>query len=527
MNLGNRASQHNFAKQPSVNITRSVFDRSHTVKDTMDFDYLNPILVDNILPGDTINLKIEHFARLATQKVPIMDNMYVDFQVFFVPYRLVWDNWEKFNGAQDNPTDSTDFLVPELDTDGEQFAIGSVFEKMGLKPLVTWPTDYGFSALPLRAHNLIYNTWYRDENLQNSVTVNKGNGPDALTDYALYKRGKRHDYFTSALPWPQKGPAVDFPLVGTAPVTYVHANTVGNRLRVASTGNPSAGGVSITTDGSGFLTDGSVQFQIDPGQTLVADLNEASSATINTIREAFMVQSIYELDARGGTRYVEILQSHWNVTSPDFRLQRPEYLGGGSARINTHVVPQTSPTDGGTPQATLAAFATSQGGPVSISKSFVEHGVLIAYMSARADITYQQGSAERWWFNQTRFDFPWPKLQEAGEQPIENREIFGDGTADDFLVFGYQERFGDIRYKPSQIRGKFRSDDPQSLDFWHMAQDFTSRPLLNSTFIQQSTPIERAIAVPDEPHLLVDLWFNYKHARAFVAYPTPATLGRF
>ena len=521
---------HQFAMVPKADIPRSKFDCQFTHKTTFDAGYLVPIYVDEVLPGDTFNLNMTAFARTATPLYPVMDNLVMDSFFFFVPNRLIWSNWQKFMGQQTNPGDSISYVVPQHFSPLGGYPVGSLQDYMGLPTVGQVNSSYNVShcAFWLRAYNLIYNEWFRDENLQDSVVVDTGDGPDNSANYTLLRRGKRKDYFTSALPWPQKGNPVTLPLGTSAPVLTENTTTSFQAYNGSTStfGFPSyniAGNLTWNITGS----------QAKGNNTgLYADLSSATAATINQLRQSFQIQKLLERDARGGTRYTEIIRSHFGVVSPDMRLQRPEYIGGGSTPVNISPIAQTSGTNASgttTPLGTLSSMGTALAHNNGFTYSSTEHGVIIGLVNVRADLTYQQGLAKMW-SRSTRYDFYFPAFAMLGEQAILNKEIYITGTSTDNDVFGYQERWAEYRYYPSRISGLFRSTASGTIDGWHYAQKFTSLPTLNTTFIQDTPPVARTLAVGSAANgqqFIFDSFFDCKKARPMPMYSVPGLIDHF
>jgi hypothetical protein len=521
---------HQFSRAPSADIPRSSFNRPSGYKTTFDAGYLIPVFVDEALPGDTFNLNPTIFARLNTPIYPLMDNMFLDIHFFSVPLRQIWTNFRKFMGEQTDPGDSIDYTVPvSTATASTGYANQSLQDYLGLPTKVP---DYEHSALYTRAYNHIYNEWYRDQNLIDSAVVDTDDGPDTVTDYVLRKRGKRHDYFTSALPWLQKGDAIDLPLGTSAPLKADFDYTgAGNLVTIHDTNDADSymysSGVSTKLQNSTTTPTGTYY-------PMYADLSSATAATINQLRQSFQIQKLLERDARSGTRYAEIVKSHFSVDFQDVTY-RPEFLGGKSVPIQVNAIPQTSSTDATSPQGNLAAFETAAMNGGGFTKSFTEHCIIMGIASARADLTYQQG-LHKMWSRSTRYDFYWPVLAHLGEQSVLTKELYcqdpttdtgSTGTPDNERVFGYQERYAEYRYKPSLITGKLRSNDAQSLDAWHLSQEFSSTPELNQTFIEETPPMDRVVAVTTEPDFIMDCYFNLQCARPMPMYSVPGLIDHF
>lgn len=574
-----RVRGHRFSDAPAMYMKRTKFDRSHVYKTTFDSGKLIPVFVDEVLPGDTTRMSVNYFARLATPIKPIMDNIYLDWFFFFVPNRLVWEHWQNFCFEQEDPDDSTDYVIPSVSATGNtaNAYIGSLWDYFGL-PVNTSGNLSGISALPFRGVYLIWNEWFRDENLQKSVKIQKGDtnevlnstrsadqpswvftsGTNIVPGLACPPRGKRHDYFTSALPWTQKGPGVSVGLAGTASIVdpspttgfLLHSNSAELAAVTAYGGDASSSGGdrkaygtnSITFDRysseyscvGGFAgnTNAKVTVSARPASGFLAndsyvDLDTSSIFTINSLRTAFQMQKFYERLARGGSRYTEVLRSFFGVVSPDARLQRPEFLGSFTKMVNVNPIAQTSATDSTSPQGNLSAYGVTAAKFHGFTKSFVEHGYIFGFVCARADLTYQQG-INKMWLRSTVYDFYWPTFAHLGEQAIELREIYAQGSEADTTVFGYQERYAEYRYKPSQITGKFRSSVTDgTLDKWHLSQFFSSAPTLNEEFIVENPPIERIVAVPSEPEFLLDIGFRYTTVRPMPMFGTPGLVDHF
>lgn len=539
----------NFQSIAKIDVPRTMFDRSHTYKTTLDGGYLVPIFVDEALPGDSWRLKYRQLCRMTTPIAPFMDNVHASIFFFSVPKRLLWDNFEDFiTGSHKGKLGTTHTTYPTAEIDSaswyEYQGKRTIYDYMGI-PKPAQGKSIKVNELPLRAYTMCYNEWFRDENLVDEVPLDTSDAEQGDHFY-LQRRGKRRDYFTSCLPWPQKGPDVNLPLGTMAPVYgndyalmltngAVNFNAGGltsadNRIWMkpipSGTPNPTVTDVNdsaATQAGNGRF--GVIQKSAGLNSGLYADLSNATAATINSLREAFAVQHVLERDARGGTRYVESLLSHFSVQSPDFRLQRPEYLGGGRIDFMVNSVAQTSATDTQSPQGNLSAVAYSVG-EVGFQASFVEHCIVLGIICIYTDLTYQQG-LNRMWSRSSRFDEYWIEFAHLGEQPVFEKEIFCDGTETDDTVFGYQERYAEYRYKPSMITGKLRSTDAQSLDYWHLAQKFSAAPSLSKDFIEEHPPFERVLAVQNEPQFILASYFDFKCMRPIPMFGTPSLLDHF
>lgn len=544
-----RVDSSRFSLVPRADIPRSTFVTTHSHKTTFNAGYLVPIHLDEVLPGDVHQGTVQIFARLATPLFPLMDDVELETFFFFVPCRLLWVSWKKFMGERANPTDSISFTVPVIPVANGTLAPGTLLDYMGVPAGVGVYVNDPVNALPLRAYYMIWNDWFRDQNLQNTLTVDTDDGPDTVGQYVLQKRNKKHDYFTSALPWPLKGGTeISAPLAGWAPVRGLAGNsavdptdgTPGGTYYETTGGTPSSPTVANPSGWAGYwpASTANALYIRSVGASsaqpaIFADLSTATGITINALRLAFQTQRLLERDARSGTRYTELLRAHFGVHPEDSRLQRPEYIGGGRTTFQTQAIPQTSATGltGGTsPLGALGASAVANDGH-SFTYHATEHGYILGLANVRAALTYQQG-LHRLWTRSTRYDFYWPAFAHLGEQTIRNDEIWYtvNNPTVNAAAFGYQERWAEYRHRPSRISGLFRSDVTGNIDEWHLAQDFASLPALNSTFIAEDPPFSRVLAAgaaADGMQILFDSLFRIRTTRAMPMFSVPGMIDRF
>lgn len=546
----NRNSEYSFAQNPQVGVSRSRFQRNSDNKTTFNTGELIPIYLDEVLPGDTHEIDMACVMRMATPIFPVMDNAFCDFYFFFVPNRLLWEHWKEFMGENKETawTPKTEYSIPQVTAPAEGWAEGTLADYLGLPTKVK---NISVSALPGRAYGLIYNEWFRNQNVTqptlvevtDATTTGKNDGSDtndsAITLAKPLKAAKVFDYYTGALPEPQKGEPITIPITGSAPIGLYNAAT-------GDVTTNSAKMKEIFADAGLTETNGAYQASYwDPGDgptankglavgkangltyngvNLGADLSSVNATTINQLRQAFQIQKLLEKDARGGTRYREVLREHFGVISPDSRMQIPEYLGGYRLPINVSQVIQTSSTDSTSPQGNTAALSVTTMNKPMFTKSFTEHGFIMGLAVVRTDQTYQQG-IDRMWSRKGRYDYYWPVLANIGEQAILNKEIYAEGNPNDDMAFGYQEAWADYRYKPSKVTGLFRSNAAQSLDEWHYAQDYKSLPFLGTKWMEQSdTEMKRTLAVQNQPDFIADFYFMNKTTRCMPVYSIPGLI---
>lgn len=542
----NRNSEYNFAQNPQVGVSRSRFQRNSDNKTTFNTGDLIPVYLDEVLPGDTHQVDVACVMRMATPIFPVMDNAYCDFYFFFVPNRLLWQHWKEFMGENKETawTPKTEYSVPQVTAPKGGWAEGTLADYLGLPTKVE---GISVSALPGRAYGLIYNEWFRNQNVTqptlvevtDATTTGKNDGSatndNAITLAKPLKAAKVFDYYTGALPEPQKGEPITLPLTGNAAIRAYSDNGITpddeeiifkSWTAAGETKNPT--GRNSFIEGKGAYTlrgaDGEGAFATGRSQKLYADLSTVTAATINQLRQAFQIQKLLEKDARGGTRYREVLREHFGVISPDNRMQIPEYLGGYRLPINVSQVIQTSSTDNTSPLGNTAALSVTTMNKPMFTKSFTEHGLIMGLAVVRTDQTYQQG-IERMWSRKGRYDYYWPVLANIGEQAILNKEIYAQGNAKDNEAFGYQEAWADYRYKPSKVTGLFRSNAQQSLDAWHYAQDYDKLPTLSTAWMEQGeAEMKRTLAVQSQPDFIADFYFMNKTTRCMPVYSIPGLI---
>ena len=539
----------NFATIAVSDIPKTKFIQKHNRKMTMSANYLYPCYVKDVVPGDNFDLSMASLTRMTTLKVPVMDELQQKTYFFFVPYRLVWDNFVRMMGQQDNPTDSIDYTEPQVEAPEGGFGPESLFDYLNVNP---YASGISVSSLIPRAYNLIYNEWFRAEQLVDSVKINKGDNGDLYTDFVLQKKSKIHDYFTSCLPTTQRGEAVTIPLGTTSPVigngkalglsdgttnlwsmwnNYGNENKAGLVSKLGSTefGYPYNVGTDGAADTNIAGNNKAVGVSSNPDYSgLIADLSNATAATINAFRYAFQLQKLLERDNRAGCmRYTEIIQAHFNTINPDLQMYRPQYLGCCVQNINFVPVSQNSATGAtGTPQGNLSAYGVGTGADKAFKGSFGEWGVILGLTCISSIPSYQQG-VPRHFNRHGRYDYYYPEFAHLGEQEVLKKEIYSDGTENDNDVFGYQERYAELRYEQNEICGKMRSDNTNSLDIWHLSQDLTSSVALNQDFIEENIPISRVVAVTNEPEFITVMNFYNEATRPLPMYGTPGFVDHF
>lgn len=526
----NRNSEYNFAQNPQVGVSRSRFQRNSDNKTTFNTGDLIPIYLDEVLPGDTHEIDMACVMRMATPIFPVMDNAFCDFYFFFVPNRLLWEHWKEFMGENKETawTPKTEYSVPQVTAPAEGWEEGTLADYLGLPTKVK---GISVSALPGRAYGLIYNEWFRNQNVTqptlvevtDATTTGKNDGSktndSAITLAKPLKAAKVFDYYTGALPEPQKGEPIQLPLAGAAPIKAYSEKELTN-VRSTFTWIATANPIEVAN----MDKDGTKANGLPTNTYIGADLSSVTAATINQLRQAFQIQKLLEKDARGGTRYREVLREHFGVISPDSRMQIPEYLGGYRLPINVSQVIQTSSTDNTSPLGNTAALSVTTMNKPMFTKSFTEHGFIMGLAVVRTDQTYQQG-IERMWSRTGRYDYYWPVLANIGEQAILNKEIYAQGSAKDNEAFGYQEAWADYRYKPSKVTGLFRSNAKQSLDAWHYAQDYDALPTLSTAWMEQGeAEMKRTLAVQSQPDFIADFYFMNKTTRCMPVYSIPGLI---